>query len=328
MADLGEILQNTRLMRGVSLEEAERATHISRRYLQALEAEDFTVFVAAVFARGFLRNYSQYLGLDPAAMLSLWPGEAAVDIPPADVPVAGGTDNGRPRADSESLRTEFERRSRPLRGSDRDRRPSRRTTPATGGDAPGPLSRPRLGVIDPTPASRAAVLAALLLLLMTVVGFGAAKLGGKRGSVSTAGSAPPPTASTAAATAPAGAAKATQAPPARKAGSMPNLVGKDVREAVQQLQQVGITPLVISVPSTKISDPPGGVTRQDPAAGTAITTNSGVTLIVNPAAAGIPAAGGTPGANGQRLPSGSSTTSPPRGTAPSAPTRPATASPP
>lgn len=85
MGELGTWLVRAREARGLTVEDAERDTRISRRYLQALESENFEVIPAPVYARGFLRSYSQYLGLDPAEMLSLFPGD---DDAPA--PVIGG----------------------------------------------------------------------------------------------------------------------------------------------------------------------------------------------------------------------------------------------
>ncbi len=73
MGELGSRLRRAREARGLTLEDAERDTRISRRYLQALENEEFDVIPAPVYARGFLRSYSQYLGLDPQEMLALFP---------------------------------------------------------------------------------------------------------------------------------------------------------------------------------------------------------------------------------------------------------------
>jgi len=73
MSELGSRLIRAREARGLTLEDAERDTRISRRYLQALEAEQFEVIPAPVYARGFLRSYSQYLGEDPQEMLALFP---------------------------------------------------------------------------------------------------------------------------------------------------------------------------------------------------------------------------------------------------------------
>lgn len=73
MSPLGETLQRTRLARGVTLEEAERITRIPRRYLEALEQEDYGILPAPVYARGFLRSYASFLGLDPKELLPLFP---------------------------------------------------------------------------------------------------------------------------------------------------------------------------------------------------------------------------------------------------------------
>jgi transcriptional regulator with XRE-family HTH domain len=73
MSPLGETLRRAREARGVTVEDAERATRISRRYLVALEEENFSILPAPVYARGFLRSYSGYLGLDPAEVLPFFP---------------------------------------------------------------------------------------------------------------------------------------------------------------------------------------------------------------------------------------------------------------
>jgi len=75
MGELGSLLTRAREARGLTLEDAERDTRISRRYLQALEAEQFEVIPAPVYARGFLRSYSQYLGIDPQEALAMFPRE-------------------------------------------------------------------------------------------------------------------------------------------------------------------------------------------------------------------------------------------------------------
>ena len=72
MSDLGELLRQARVYKGASLRDAERATRISRTYLEALENQDFTQLPPPAYARGIVKNYAQYLGLDPAAILSLY----------------------------------------------------------------------------------------------------------------------------------------------------------------------------------------------------------------------------------------------------------------
>ena len=65
---IGEQLTRARLSRNLTIEEAEQGTRISGRFLQALEQERFEKIPAPVFAKGFLRSYAQFLGLDPQAL--------------------------------------------------------------------------------------------------------------------------------------------------------------------------------------------------------------------------------------------------------------------
>src|SRR5215211_5326600 len=83
MAELGNTLSRARRARGITIEDAERDTHVSRRYLQALEAEDFSVFPAPVYARGFLRTYARYLGLNPDEVIRIFPSvDLATEVTP------------------------------------------------------------------------------------------------------------------------------------------------------------------------------------------------------------------------------------------------------
>ncbi len=69
MGELGDRLRQAREARGWTLEQAEEVTKIRRRYLQALEEEDYGQLPAEVFVRGFLRNYALALDLDPREVL-------------------------------------------------------------------------------------------------------------------------------------------------------------------------------------------------------------------------------------------------------------------
>ncbi len=73
MSPLGETLRRARLAKGITFEDAERVTRIPRKYLEALEQENFGILPAPVYARGFLRSYAGYLGLDPGALLPFFP---------------------------------------------------------------------------------------------------------------------------------------------------------------------------------------------------------------------------------------------------------------
>lgn len=61
---IGAILEKKRLEKGLSLKEVEQATKIRTRYLEGLEREDPTSLPDPVYARGFLKTYANFLGLD------------------------------------------------------------------------------------------------------------------------------------------------------------------------------------------------------------------------------------------------------------------------
>jgi cytoskeleton protein RodZ len=64
---IGRLLEHKRKEQGLSLEEVEQATKIRKHYLMGLEHDDYAVLPDAVYARGFLKTYANYLGLDGEA---------------------------------------------------------------------------------------------------------------------------------------------------------------------------------------------------------------------------------------------------------------------
>jgi Helix-turn-helix domain len=62
--EIGYSLRAARERQGIGLPEAELATKIRAKYIRALEEEDFAALPADTYARGFLRSYADYLGLD------------------------------------------------------------------------------------------------------------------------------------------------------------------------------------------------------------------------------------------------------------------------
>ncbi len=69
MDELGHILREARETKGLTLAEAQDKTRINAHFLEALENGDYAVLPTPVHARGFLRNYARYLGLDPQPLL-------------------------------------------------------------------------------------------------------------------------------------------------------------------------------------------------------------------------------------------------------------------
>lgn len=91
MSQLGERFREAREARGISITEASTATRILPRYLQAIEAGDVAGLPGDVYARGFVRNYAQLLGLPAEEMVALYRKErgeptAPIKIVPAAVP--------------------------------------------------------------------------------------------------------------------------------------------------------------------------------------------------------------------------------------------------
>lgn len=72
MESIGDKLRLEREQKGLSIEQIARDTNIAKRYLEALEMENFTVFPGDPYLIGFLRNYAEYLGIDPAEMVALY----------------------------------------------------------------------------------------------------------------------------------------------------------------------------------------------------------------------------------------------------------------
>jgi cytoskeleton protein RodZ len=83
MGELGDRLRKAREAKGLTLEQIEEVTRIRRRYLQALEEEDFGQLPGEVFVRGFLRNYALALGLDPEEVLAAGGLKVPSPLPPA-----------------------------------------------------------------------------------------------------------------------------------------------------------------------------------------------------------------------------------------------------
>jgi len=68
----GGWLKHQREVRGISLREIANVTKITIRYLEALEDSRFSILPAPVFARGFLRQYASYVGLDPDEVVNYY----------------------------------------------------------------------------------------------------------------------------------------------------------------------------------------------------------------------------------------------------------------
>ncbi|WP_322797027.1 helix-turn-helix domain-containing protein [Tepidiforma sp.] len=289
MGELGSLLTRAREARGLTLEDAERDTRISRRYLQALESEQFEVIPAPVYARGFLRSYSQYLGLDPQEVLAMFPRE----------------DEEEPRrAAVEPERPSMDRPLSPLSAS----RPAWRTRPAgderpvigggrpagQGGARPRPAAaeagwEPVIGVdigvpsparrlnTDPAAQTRSAVVAIVAIVAILGVVFLAWLLAnlagddesvppgqlGTGGSPTTAANEPTPV---------------TRSGLPVTPGLVPDVRGVQEAIAVAAIREAGFEPLIQRVRSNQ---PAGVVIDQSPAPEVEMAQGSRVQIVVS-----------------------------------------------
>jgi len=68
----GSWLRQQREIRNITLREISDNTKIGLRYLEALEDDRFEVLPAPIFAKGFLREYAKYVGLDPDEVVNFY----------------------------------------------------------------------------------------------------------------------------------------------------------------------------------------------------------------------------------------------------------------
>lgn len=282
MGQLGTMLTRAREARGLTIDDAERDTRISKRYLAALEAEEFEVIPAPVYARGFLRSYSQYLGLDPKDALALFPRDE--DAPSYEQPARPS--NQTPLSPVSASRPAWRRP--PLPGQQPApsvQRPAARQAPAPSRQAPRPEPgwEPTIGVdigvpaparrirTDPAAQTRTAAVAVvavcavlgvlLLAFIISRVAGGGADSGSDTAPTEGAGAETPAT--TAAAT----------------SGEIPSVVGMQLDDARAAIESLGF---VVGGPLESAgSEPEGQVIDQSPAAGTTWPAGTTITIFVS-----------------------------------------------
>lgn len=71
MYKLGELLKNNRVEKGMLTSQASEKTKIPIKYIRSLEKGDYDAFVSEVHLKGFLKNYSRFLGLNVQKVLAL-----------------------------------------------------------------------------------------------------------------------------------------------------------------------------------------------------------------------------------------------------------------
>ena len=319
MNELGEWLTRAREARGLTLHDAERDTRISRRYLQALESGELDVIPAPVYARGFLRSYAQYLGLDPQEAMARYPraedvpapqgsrsqprqqqkpqqqrGRLPQSQPPAtQEPAIGAAPTGNrpawrrpgpgsaePAAVGESAPAPAQRATRPV--------PMPRSEPAgeepmIGVDIGVPVPARRL---QQDPAAQTRSMAVLVVAVVAIVGilflaFMISRLGGGDDDLD-------PTNPTSAVEGAGGDQDGDEEPPADTPapslggnGLVPNVEGETEDAARAAIQAAGLVPNVIYEPTDSLN--PGVVLTQSPGPGVQRSPGDPMTIVVSEA---------------------------------------------
>jgi cytoskeletal protein RodZ len=77
MLTVGKILKSERKKKNLPLKEIEKKIRVRKKYLIALESDDWTPFTSKVYISGIIRNYSKFLELDPEKMQAFFRREYA-----------------------------------------------------------------------------------------------------------------------------------------------------------------------------------------------------------------------------------------------------------
>lgn len=172
LKEIGERLRRRREELGLSLRDAQTATKIRQRYLEALEEGDDSVMPGYVYAKGFLRAYASYLGLDGWALVEEYKAIREGAAPSGSEAPAGGS--AEPQAGTDPAA----RAARP-QGAAGSARPSPLRSPAHPPEGRGqsfpastPLPLPPVTPARPRSAGRVGLVLMLLFLLLASAAAG------------------------------------------------------------------------------------------------------------------------------------------------------------
>lgn len=93
----GVLLQQERMRRGLSIQQAAEGLHLDTWIIEAIESNRFLALGAPVYAKGYLRKFATLLGLAPDVVIARY--EALTDTPavPTPIPVITTTPPTRPK---------------------------------------------------------------------------------------------------------------------------------------------------------------------------------------------------------------------------------------
>ncbi len=76
---LGEFFQEARKEKAISIDEIVRDTNIPKKYLEAIESDNFEVFPGETYAMGFISNYAEALEVDHELAIALYKRQMKIE---------------------------------------------------------------------------------------------------------------------------------------------------------------------------------------------------------------------------------------------------------
>ncbi|MCJ7792839.1 MAG: helix-turn-helix domain-containing protein [Candidatus Marinimicrobia bacterium] len=82
MKTAGQILKEKREERTLELDQVAQETKIRKEFLKAIEKNDYSSLPSVITSKGFIRNYAQFLGLDPERLVAVFKRDFRQDKEP------------------------------------------------------------------------------------------------------------------------------------------------------------------------------------------------------------------------------------------------------